>query len=61
MKKNPNKIVGNYLVEHAPEDEDPFAVWDLRRLFDENAQSFGCRTQEEADALIVALQRAVHQ
>jgi hypothetical protein len=60
-KKNPNYINGNYLVEHCPREPDPFVVWDLRRVFDEHAQGFTCRTNEEADALIAQLQKVVPQ
>ena len=50
-KKRPNRIFGRYLIEHNPEEENPFAVWDLMVIFASEYQSFSCRTEAEAEGL----------
>jgi hypothetical protein len=55
--KQPNRYSsdGRYLIEHDPEDSDPFAVWDLTRIFANDCESFERHTLAEAEELCVRL------
>jgi hypothetical protein len=58
MKRDANRYIGNYLIEHRPMDDEPYQVNDLRHLFESNHQSFNCASLKEAQALCVQLTKA---
>jgi hypothetical protein len=51
--KQPNRYSpdGRSMIEHNPENVDPFAVWDLALVFRVDSECFSCHTLAEAEEL----------
>lgn len=54
--REPLAYFGDFLLEHQPEDREPWAIYPLPLIFAKDLGAFYCYTKEEAIGLIEKLQ-----